>query len=553
MIDENRVEQLEKRISDLESEIGMLKRMYAEELWQSSSPQKKRREEKPVVPPSPPPKPMANPSKKPETDYEQLLGQVWLPRVFIIVLILGVLWGFKAMGDNGFLNKPVRITMGYLASIVLVWLGERQIKKMRVVLGQVFLGASVVILILATFAASVLYGLLSPYFALFLNILWTALGIFISHRHGSEPIAILSSLAGFLVPFLTEGVAHIDPVLFVGYEVLFYIALLCFSLSKKYIGLYFASAILLHLSLLGYCFISMNQFASVVVFGVLIQHIVILAALLGRNVFFKVQKGTMLASFAVTQLWVFMELHNRYSIFLAASIVLYAALTGVFYRNSSKLRIMVPILTYAVSMYLLDVIGFHRVGVVLIIEGVISLYVAFSMKDKIQSVLAIFIYLSGGMLILFAPIEKVLSYETFSWLILIPTLFAIRRMMTKFNPLNKAGMNTILEIVFWSISACLLIFLTELGLAATEGRTGNVRHSTISAIWTLYSVSGVVLGVFRESKKIRILGIALLFLTLSKVIFYDIENISMFVRSVLFIGLGVVGLGLSRLFYTKRK
>ncbi|USK35254.1 hypothetical protein LIT25_08130 [Bacillus sp. F19] len=31
-----------------------------------------------------------------KVDWERVIGQVWLPRVFILVLLLGVLWAFKA-------------------------------------------------------------------------------------------------------------------------------------------------------------------------------------------------------------------------------------------------------------------------------------------------------------------------------------------------------------------------------------------------------------------------------------------------------------------------
>ncbi|GAA3325902.1 hypothetical protein GCM10020331_059650 [Ectobacillus funiculus] len=72
-------------------------------------------------------------------------------------------------------------------------------------MGQVLLGGSVVIFfILSTFAAHMLYGLIVPSFAFILNVLWVILGIYLSHRHNSQPISIIAAVAGFLVPYLVE-------------------------------------------------------------------------------------------------------------------------------------------------------------------------------------------------------------------------------------------------------------------------------------------------------------------------------------------------------------
>ncbi|MEI0737776.1 hypothetical protein VQ056_15745 [Paenibacillus sp. JTLBN-2024] len=77
---------------------------------------------------------------KPPKDWEHLIARVWLPRVFIVVLLLGVLWGFTAVVKAGYLTEPVRCLLGVVAAAVMYWLGERQLRSKREALGQVLLG-----------------------------------------------------------------------------------------------------------------------------------------------------------------------------------------------------------------------------------------------------------------------------------------------------------------------------------------------------------------------------------------------------------------------------
>ena len=61
---------------------------------------------------------------KKEFDLQKLLSN-WLPRVFMFILLLGVLWGLKVGMDNGFITNPVRVGMGYTGTILLYFLGTR--------------------------------------------------------------------------------------------------------------------------------------------------------------------------------------------------------------------------------------------------------------------------------------------------------------------------------------------------------------------------------------------------------------------------------------------
>lgn len=98
-----------------------------------------------------PPKP-----PKPPVDWEHAIARVWLPRVFIVVLLLGVLWGFIAAVSAGYLTQPVRCLLGLVAAGAMYFFGERQVRGQREGLAQVLLGGSVAVLML-TFLRRIIY------------------------------------------------------------------------------------------------------------------------------------------------------------------------------------------------------------------------------------------------------------------------------------------------------------------------------------------------------------------------------------------------------------
>ncbi|MDA1674595.1 DUF2339 domain-containing protein [Bacillus cereus group sp. TH152-1LC] len=563
MSDDKKVSDLERRVEELEKEVVFLKkRVFGTEAIKEEPaiPQttnnKPSMEQKPtgvnvpldsVIASSKKPVP-----KKEEVDWEKLLGQVWLPRVFIFVLILGILWGFKAAVDSGFITEPIRAMLGFITSGLLLYVGERQIQKKRGALGQVLLGGSVVILILTTFAAHNLYGLIGPTFAFILNVLWVMVAIYLSHRHNSQPVSIIAAVAGFLIPYLIESKSG-NEFLLVGYEVLFFIALLYYSLLKKYVYLYFTSGGLLHVTLLALYFFAAIQ-DNVATIGIIIQHIFLLIAFLRKDLFINAQRATLFTSFILTQLWVGVGFSSdQYSIFLLVSFMVYAVLSFVYFGiDKIKLNVTLPIATYALAMFILDMANGEHIGLMFLIEGLVAFYIGLKAKTKTQTGVGLIVYVSGVAEILCSGINHVFSLETIAWVMMISSLLLIRKIFSTIQVRNEEISN-IMNVLFGSTAIAILMFITQIGGAATQNLSTNVQSLTISSLWAIYAVAGVVYGVLSGNKNIRLLGIGLLFLTLLKLIFIDMTNVSIIVRAILFIGLGFIGVALSRFFYSNKK
>ncbi|MGF2618119.1 DUF2339 domain-containing protein [Rossellomorea vietnamensis] len=556
---EKKVEELEIRVIELERQIDVLKLRTSSHSAASkpfnhtdSKPKIEKRNQKPLIPSK---KTVADPvgpkTEDKTVDYEKLIGQVWLPRVFILVLILGVLWGYKAMVDIGLITEPIRILLGYALAGFFVWVGERQVKKGRNALGQILIGGSIPILILTTFAGNVLYGIIPGVPAFLLNVSWVVLGIYLSDRHGSQPVAVLSSIAGFLVPFLVEGTST-NILLFTGYEVLFFITLLFYAMYKNYRWLYLTSFILLHPALFVYAVTQEGDF-RIIVLGIIVQHVFLLGMFVTKEIYPILQRATLFTSFIVTQGWVVLWLKDSdYTLFLVMSSAVYLSLS-YWQRGADKLHTLLPVATYSLALLLADLLNYEDVGALLVIQGVIALYAGLATQGRIQSLLALLLYFIGLTAIITDPIYDVFSYQTAAWIILILSgwglKFTLKRNHVFFEKFLDFKMT--MRILFGAMAVLILAFITQLGLAATEGYSSDVQSLIISGLWVSYSIIGVIIGVKREDKKIRLLGIVLIFLTLVKVIFIDIAYISILVRAVLFIALGGVGIVLSRFYYKK--
>jgi len=199
MKDKLTIEELEKRVEELRKEAYELKRQI--QLMKKESIHKEHSHNKLQTDISKQTKNNNNIIKE-SIDWEKQIGQVWLPRIFIFVFLLGVIWAFKAASDYGLINNQVKISIGYISAFLLLLLGNLQMKRKRSALGQVLLGGSVVLLLIVTFAMHTLYELIHVLPALLLNILWVILGIFLANRFKSQPLAVLTAVGGYLIPFL---------------------------------------------------------------------------------------------------------------------------------------------------------------------------------------------------------------------------------------------------------------------------------------------------------------------------------------------------------------
>jgi uncharacterized membrane protein len=95
------------------------------------------------------------------------------------------------------------------------------------------------------------------------------------------------------------------------------------------------------------------------------------------------------------------------------------------------------------------------------------------------------------------------------------------------------------------IGAAALVYLASVAIVDTVGVTdsGNSRQMgqvLLSAFWTLTGLSAVVFGLLRDVQRLRLGGLALLTLAITKVYTYDLAELDELSRVLSFIALGVL-------------
>lgn len=160
-------------------------------------------------------------------DYEKIIGQIWLPRIFIFVLIIGVLGALKLAIDAGWLTEGMRSVLGIVAGIILFIVAGKQIAKERYALGKSLYVGSIGVLVFTSFAMSFLYEIIPSFIGVIIGVIWIGLGMFKAVQLKSQAMGIMFSLVGQLLPFIMGGeTSDISMVLLIVYEFVFYGAIL---------------------------------------------------------------------------------------------------------------------------------------------------------------------------------------------------------------------------------------------------------------------------------------------------------------------------------------
>ena len=129
-----------------------------------------------------------------------------LPRIFMVILVLGVLWGLKLVSDYGFLSDSIKIIAGFALSIglaVFAFMMEKKQKGSRVVALSLY-GGAFIVGILTTAAGAILYDVLSLTVALLFAVVYIVYGVLISYVKGNEALTVLVIFTSLLLPYLLE-------------------------------------------------------------------------------------------------------------------------------------------------------------------------------------------------------------------------------------------------------------------------------------------------------------------------------------------------------------
>lgn len=340
-------------------------------------------------------------------DFEKVLG-IWLPRVFMLILLLGVLWGLKLGIDYGFITPIVRVAGGYLVSGLLAFYGVKFIKNSRRAFGLTLLGGYIAIGILITFSAYELYHFIGYYPAMIISLLIIANGIYFSAKFKSEVIIIYSIIGSMLLPFIIQseavGTGLIFPYLTIMFSII-YIAALLFG--HKYS--YYIAFIAYHISML----IPINMLSDsiesqehMIVTSFIVQHLVVLGFFLFKEFANKAFSETLIYTSVVSLISIVALINYSYMDVVFIALALVYVLVGVRYFKENKKYFFIASSTATVLLasFMISFLdgGFHTLAISLLVTSTVGLLVGIKFKDARNIVVSGSLYLWSSLVAFFA-------------------------------------------------------------------------------------------------------------------------------------------------------
>ncbi len=251
---QRRVEALEEEVSSLRKEVAALKELQQPAMKSAivkreapkavADPEVRLKGEESVPAGTAIPRQMVEPEKpdKPRKSFEERLVAA-LPKVFMLIFVLGVLWGLKLISDYGMLTDGMKIVLAYLASIGLALLSfvlEKKGKSGRAMHTALY-GGSFAVGVLATAAAVLIYGVMSTLPALFIALAYIIYGILLCYWKGSEGLTIFVMFTSLLLPYLLEYM-DFNSLIIIGFIVVLFAAIqVVLATHQQKVALYVTS------------------------------------------------------------------------------------------------------------------------------------------------------------------------------------------------------------------------------------------------------------------------------------------------------------------------
>ena len=137
----------------------------------------------------------------PSFDWERLLARNWFAIIGAVALVVGIGFFLKLAFDNNWIGDTGRIVLGVGLGLALLGVGEYSQRRVPI-WAQPVTAAGAVILYLSIYAAFGLYQLIRPDVALLFLALVVALAALLALRHESIIVALLGIIGAFLAPAL---------------------------------------------------------------------------------------------------------------------------------------------------------------------------------------------------------------------------------------------------------------------------------------------------------------------------------------------------------------
>jgi uncharacterized membrane protein len=552
----------------------------------------------PLVPPSPPAArpnaliPISPPAIPPfsaatrneEEELEGQIGKLWLNRIGIVAILIGVSYFIKYAFDNGWIGPTGRIALGLLAGIALIFWSERFRTRGHVPFSYSLKAVGIGTLYLSLWGAFQVYHLLPPAAAFVAMILVTASTMTLALTQDAEILAAFSMIGGFSTPLLLSTGENHEIVLF-SYVALLDLAMLIVARLKPWrrllVGSFTGTAILYG----GWFFSYYSKDQRVVTTLFTLLFAAIFAAIplltpLARSRWHAGFSITLTVLPLVNAAAVFLCLNGMYenetlTWFALALAAAYLVLSGQFKRriggeadvvktiNLLHVAIAVAFITIAIPLKL----NSHWITLGWLVESAALLYISVQTRTNFLRYFA-GVTLSLGIIRLLVwdnfHVETLIFNARFAtYLVAIAILGGIVAAADRFAserelPAVRAAsiLLNLLALIALTLEASDYFQRQIRGLnqihdyaAAAFHQINLARNFSYSLIWLAYGAGLMMFGFRKRSAFVRWQALVLIAFTIGKVFLFDVSELQQGYRILSFIALGGVLMGISYVYH----
>ncbi|MCR1992510.1 DUF2339 domain-containing protein [Bacillus subtilis] len=548
-----KIDELNKRVGRLEQELESVKREIAylaagkkEQTVVKTDEYPKINKETEVPQKTPAP-------RKENRTLENMAGN-WLPKIFIFVFLLGMIWAFVAAAEKGWINAYMRVGAGLIVSIVLYVLGSRSHKKNASVLGSSLLAGSNIVYIVSLFAGNMLYQIIPTPLTMILLAAGVAGGVYISRKYRSQTLIAIIVVGVYLYPFLFGGKQGNEYIFYV-YESLVFAGLIYETVKQKYSVAWNIANYAFILAIFAFLSFTDAQVTgwTLAVF-ILQQAITILSALRSNSQFKKAVYLTAVTIGAfvvfITGVVLYMKNDTALYVFYTAAFVFYLLLS----LWKSKEFAEIKHTFFLISMIYFNVLAADALSenvillyIIFTLQGIMMCYVSYRKKSWLIGIAGVIVLLQAACGLIQYPARSLHVLSIVSWLLLISSLFG------GYLYSKKIHYKQVTTVVSSAVSLLLLVFFSKLSIWMSDRIDGVSVNVGVSLSWFIFVIVMYAVYYATKDKTWNRIGLIFLFITLAKIILIDSASIDIVWRAVLFILLGVIGLFISRVFYSKKE
>ena len=182
--------------------------------------------------------PTINRPKQP-SDLEKIIGESWINKIGILIVIIGVAIGAKYSIENELISPLTRIILGYLVGVGLLGFGIKLKPKFEGY-SAVLVSGSISIFYFITYFAYSFYNLIPQILAFVMMLIFTVFTVFAAIKYNRVVIAHIGLIGAYAVPFLlSSGSGRVD-ILF-SYMLIINLGILFISIKRDWKTLHYSA------------------------------------------------------------------------------------------------------------------------------------------------------------------------------------------------------------------------------------------------------------------------------------------------------------------------